>query len=332
MKLCVIIGCHPSTPERTKVLEDCIASFRYLNLPIIASSHTLPTETSADYYVYTKTSGNITPEEIFEIQRSESQHVFYAFEGGCCISHSSLFEQLPSYHFDALENVRNGMKFAKNLGYTHCIVSDGDNIFSETDLEVLMGHIGDEENALFYRGHEKKLNAFSSLIYFTEIDFFMDRMHQETKEAYVEKSKEIGEYTLEKHYFSAFLDSGAKIIPAIEFNLIDIFTTSAMDSLTSIAPEGSINLYVDKHDRETVYYFAYNAIGSLRVFNDEEMVLNILADRLHGWEYGKVETSSWKGTLRFEHVCNGITKHLTMDQETWKKHLSLNYIQFSSNI
>jgi hypothetical protein len=303
-----------------------------LNLPIIASSHALPSTTSADYYIYTKSSGNITPEEIFEIQRNQSQHTYYAFQGGVCISHTSLFEQLPSYHYDALENVRNAMKFAKSEGFTHCIVSDGDNIFSETDLDLLMEHIGNEEKALFYRGEEKKLNAFSSLIYFTEIDFFMEHMYHDTKESYVEKSKVIGEYTLEKHYFSAFLNTEAKIILTNEFNLTDIFTTSDMDSLTSASLEGSINLYRNSLNAEEVFYFAYNAVGSLKVSDGENLLLDIATSCPQGWEYGRIETVAWKNSLKFEHVCNGSSRNLEMDQEMWKKHLLLNYIHFKSNI
>lgn len=333
MKTCIIIGCHPNNLEKTDILEECIDAFRHLDLPIIASSHVLPHRTTADHFIFNKHSDSITPEEIFKIQRPDSQHLYYEISAGKYVSHANLLEQEPSYHYDALQNVRLAMKYAKSMGFTHCIVSDGDNIFHRDDLQILLQHIDYEKKALFYRGAFTKLNAYSSLVYFSEIDFFMSYMHYETKDAYLRRSEEIRDYTLEKHYFASFVGvAGVKEIHTQEFNISDIFHRSRMDSLTSTNTESSINVCKAKHGEE-IFYFTYDAVGKLRIYNGETLVVDIIIDRPIGWEYGRlVGAENWDQTIRFEHTRNGVTKYLEMDQETWKKHLSLNYIDFHSNI
>jgi hypothetical protein len=261
-----------------------------------------------------------------------SQHMYYSFETGHYVSHVNLIEQQPSYHYDALQNVRQAMKYAKANGFTHCIISDGDNILDKDDLKKFLDQIDYAKKALFYRVAERKLNAFSSLIYFSEIDFFLEKMNYETKHSYVERSKEIGEYTLEKHYHATFSLPDVKVLYANEYNLTDIFSHSRMDVLTSSDTPSSINICKSKYGEE-IFYFAYSVVGKLKIWAEEELVAEINVNRLEGWEYGSLNgAEEWKGTIRIEHLNNGVTRHIEMDQEIWKRHLSLNYIQFYSNI
>jgi hypothetical protein len=214
-EICFVISAHPSTEHRTSVLKECLESLSEIGVPRIVAAHCLPCEKIdhlCEHYVYDYENVYIEKEELIEVLNPGSSHFYAKMESIQYRSQLNLFIAIGSHQFSAFKNMVNGANLAKERGFKYMFYTEGDNVFDKEDvlrnMDNYIESIKEGKKGVFFRGHHSGLNAISTLIYFVEIDFFLEKVRDlKTKAGWLQHAKKIGNSTAEKIFLDIFENS-----------------------------------------------------------------------------------------------------------------------------
>jgi hypothetical protein len=180
VKFSFVISAHPSTEERTSMLERCATSIKRFNpdAVIIAAGHCFPTRDLShcvDFYIMEKKNEMLVPEDIFETCSHDSMFFWWYFkeadENKMFLTRAEVLSLSPVHHYAAFKNIYNGFKMAQQLGFEYSISCDADVEFHiadlkkfENDCENIMRN--GEDGILFLA---KSFGAYDSAIFFSKI-------------------------------------------------------------------------------------------------------------------------------------------------------------------
>lgn len=127
----IVISTYPDTTVRKKLTKECINSFKKTNRKIILVSHyPVDTETQkmVDYYIYDK--NNVM------IGNSYYTHFYnYKPEYDVTININGLEKRNQS--LAAMNNFHNGVKFAKEMGFSKVMIVTYDVILQDPDISLI---------------------------------------------------------------------------------------------------------------------------------------------------------------------------------------------------
>jgi hypothetical protein len=167
MKNVLIIGTYPNENHKVILLEKCLEKVRPLGFDIILVSHFSVSEKiqeMVDYYFYEKnnilTPTNLTPEWTFNNQSF------------------SLRKKNFGHVLAVSNNIINGIKLSKNLGYENFIYMEYDNLFEFSDLLKMKYSLESmstmKKKMLFFKNFVEGNEVYETLIFGGNVDYFYE--------------------------------------------------------------------------------------------------------------------------------------------------------------
>lgn len=358
--ICTVVGCHPSTPQKAKILENCLRSLQLSKTYTIVCSHAIPLAETVrdlcDIFFYEKSNEYVTKEELVNLLTPYSAHFFYKFDSHIYRSQLNLFQTEGSHHYAAFRNMLNGARIAKAQGFNNVIFTEGDNVFDERDFQYMIsrtkGCIREGKKALFFRGHPTGVNAYSVLVCYFDVDFFLENFGWvQSKSQWLQLAeKNGGDITVEK-IITQVLESCKNLVkevpvdsplddrlsqhfPLSQTNVIDAsFGDQREIPIANFCSEWSPLFSADK-----LFWFVTQCTGAKRVTSRVFLLDHLIFEKSLDltnevaitpvnlkYEYGK--------TVRLENVWefddgSFETRSFSLSPQAFKKYLQLNTVQF----
>lgn len=173
MKKIFIIDCYATVEHKLQILRNCIKSVKRLNIDILLVAHcTIPEDIvkSVNYYIYD--SDNTFNEMNFYMDHwcvnNFCKFNFFYYPDGSRTSHE----------WPIIKSIRNGLQFAKMLGYDSFVFTEYDLIFSERDCSKLMQMYEDiEKNDIDYIVFEQNSGAIETILFSGKISPMIEKIN-----------------------------------------------------------------------------------------------------------------------------------------------------------
>lgn len=288
MKSCIIVNFWTDTEFKKNLLIDCLSQLNKTGIDIVYTSRfPIPKEVSdlVKYSIYSSNNDLITIKDLLENKDTEIVNTMSHNLGDSHLYTCPLNYYNVSYSLQL--QLKENLTYLKSLGYTHYHLLVGDCLISDSDLnnfKIVEDFIKLSNNKAYFEDLREKFNGFSALYWFSEIDFFLDRISNLTDKQsfishYASPPNNTGSLAYEVILLKDFEDSEQVVCAKNnnwEFGHLITFSQSKLDIITSY---NSFDIFAIIPDQEHTYsniIIASKIGGEYKLtINDEVFIYNI---------------------------------------------------------
>ena len=303
-KTCVLIGAHPQNSNDSALLSLTIEGIKRQGYKICLVSHSpvnVDIQKSVNYYVYSDEN------EILSLPSYSDSVIFSNYPN--YYYQSNLSNKLGTTHYASLLNLKNGLNFLKEKGFTHFIYHNYDYFINQKDHTVLETHLKDLMNLDYWFMNE----GYNRNTLFPVLSIFAGKISYFIKLFEVANSPENylkycgNNYVLELFVRQRLQDCGGFGIIE-KFNVSDIITSKWAgigDTKGLHLPDYDItNVHVDLvRDYDNEYHIygilpqcksSHNVVVNLYK-NDVKLLSHTLKlGSMYWWWYKTTDDDKWK--------------------------------------
>jgi hypothetical protein len=287
MKSCIIVNFWADTEFKRKITVNCLTQLKKTGIDLIyTSKYPITNEINqlVKYSILTSENDLIVLDDLLHLDdinivNSMSYHTnnfsFYT----CPLNY---YNVSFSVHTQLISN----LKYLKSLGYTHFHYLVGDNIISDEDLgnfKLIEDFIIKTNNKSFFEDIRKRLNGFSSLYWFSEIDFYLESSFTNgTKEEFIYRYSSPPKNSNSLVYENILLqDFGNKnkVVLAVndneKYNYLITFKNSKLDLVKSENRDYYSIIPDEQEDKSTIFISSHNGGKYELIINEESNYFNL---------------------------------------------------------